>query len=239
MPPAFGSRAIALPRQHPPDLMHPPRHGRFGDPQNLRSLGMGKLLAGDEHGRIAVRRLEPGERAFEPDRIIQVAAIRRPRQTREDRKPLGKTAERPAAPSMVTTGVEDDAAQPGGEFGIAPKAGNLLDQSTADILSDIVGIGARSGQLPGKAMDPVIVPLQQRAESVAIPLGRGGEQRMIRIVPDIRPDACHAAAPAAPRAATWKSRTPSDQTVAASTTAALCIIHTEDAMEMAVHTRIG
>ena len=140
---------------------------------------------------------------------------------------------------MIATGVEDDTAQPGAEFGITPKAGDLLDQSAADILGDIVGIGARSGQLPGKAMDPIIVPLQQRAESVTIALGRGGEQRMIRIVPDIRSGACHVSAPAAPRAAARKSRTPSDQTVAASTTAALCIIHTEDAMEMAVHTRIG
>ena len=224
--------------------MHPPGHGRFGDTQYLRRFGMGELLAGDEHGRVAICRLEPGDRAFQPDRVIQVATIRRPRQTGENRQPLSETAERPAAAAMIATGVEDDTAQPGAEFGITPKAGDLLDQSAADILGDIVGIGARSGQLPGKAMDPVIVPFQQRAESGAIALGGGGEQPVIRIVPDIRPpdirpNACHASTPAAPPAATRESRTPSDQTVAASTTAALCIIRTEDAMEMAVHTRIG
>ena len=74
------SPVVALPRQHPSDLMHPPRNRGFGDPQNLRGFGMGQLLAGDEHRRVAICRLEPGDRAFEPDRVIQIAAIRRPRQ---------------------------------------------------------------------------------------------------------------------------------------------------------------
>ena len=87
---------------------------------------------------------------------------------------------------QVAACVEYDAAKPGGEPGLAAEGPDPLDQNAADVLGDVIGIGTRSGQLPGKAMDPVIVPLEQQAECLPIARKRSGQQVGIGIVASIR-----------------------------------------------------
>ncbi len=90
-----------------------------------------------------------------------------------------------AAAPEVAAGVEGDAAQPGGEFGLAAKAADLLDQRAADVLGDVVGVGARSGQLPGEAVDAVVMPLEQGRERVAVAGAGGGDETGIWIAADL------------------------------------------------------
>jgi hypothetical protein len=58
-----------------PGLMHPPRYGSLGDTQYLRRLGMAELLTGHEDDGIAIDRLHPGDRALEPDEIVEIATV--------------------------------------------------------------------------------------------------------------------------------------------------------------------
>ena len=69
---------------------------------------------------------------------------------------------------QVPNCIDDDPAKPCGEFRLAAEAVDLLDQGTAHVLRDILGVGARSGELPGKAMNAIVVAVHQRGERVAI-----------------------------------------------------------------------
>ena len=74
-----------------------------------------------------------------------------------------------AIPAMViATGVNDDAAQPSGEFRFAFETVDLLDQGAAHVLRDIVGVRGRTGHAPGNAVDAVIVAAEQRFEGGTI-----------------------------------------------------------------------
>ena len=44
--------------------MHPPGDGRFRDAEDLGGLGMGELLAGDQHRGVPQRRLQPAIALF-------------------------------------------------------------------------------------------------------------------------------------------------------------------------------
>ena len=77
--------------------------------------------------------------------------------------------------------------EPGREPGIAAIGADLLDQGAADILGNIVGIGARAGQLPREAVDAVIMALQQLGERVAIAGGGGGDKTGIWFAADFSP----------------------------------------------------
>ena len=70
--------------QDSPNLVHAPGDRRFGDPEDLGRFGVGELLARNEHRRIAERRLHPRNRALQPDRIVEVASIRRGGDADED-----------------------------------------------------------------------------------------------------------------------------------------------------------
>lgn len=174
-------------RQDAAHLVHPPGDGRFGDAEDRGGLGMRQLLPGDQHRRVTQRGLQPGDGALEPDRVIEVAAVRLCGQADQDRQPIGEGAERTAAAAQVPAGVESDPEQPGGEFGLAAIAADLFDQRAADVLGDVVGVDPRPGQLPGEAMDPVVMALQQLSERVAIAGTRGGDETGIWIAADIRP----------------------------------------------------
>ena len=77
--------------------MHPPGDGGLGDAEDLGGLGMGQLLAGDEHGGIAEGRLEASDGALDPDRVVEVAAVGPFGQADEDGELLAERAEAAAA----------------------------------------------------------------------------------------------------------------------------------------------
>src|SRR5687768_9583527 len=124
---------------------------------------MAELLARHQYHRVAISGFEPRDRALDPDRVVKIASVRAAREPGDHGKTFGQPAKRSAAALQVAAGVDDDAAQPGAEFRLAPKGRELLDQDAAHVLRDIVGIGARSGELPGEAVDAVIVPIEQRS----------------------------------------------------------------------------
>ena len=76
--------------------------------------------------------------------------------------------------------------KPSGEFGFAPIAADLLHQRAADVLGDVVGIGARPGQLPGESVDSAVMPLEQLRECVAVAGAGGGNETGIWIAADAR-----------------------------------------------------
>ncbi len=123
------------------------------------------LLARDQDDGVAIDRLEPADRALDPHPVVQVSAVGPAGQSGEHAQLLGETLERAPAAVMVAAAVEHDAAQPRREQGLAAKAVELFDQSAADVLRDIVGVGARSGHLPGEPVDAVVVPAEQFAEA--------------------------------------------------------------------------
>src|SRR3954464_4449089 len=98
---------------------------------------MGELLARDQQRRLAIGRLQPSDRALQPDRIVKVAPVRRRCEACNYRKALWEGAERAAAAAKVARCVEGDAAQPGGELRLAAIATDLLDQRAAHVLRDI------------------------------------------------------------------------------------------------------
>ena len=56
--------------------MYPPRDCRFRYPKNYGRLGVGQLLARDEHRHITIGGLEAGDGMFDPDCIIEITAVR-------------------------------------------------------------------------------------------------------------------------------------------------------------------
>ena len=81
--------------------------------------------------------------------------------------------------------------EPGGEFGLAAIAADLLDQGAAHVLRDVVGVGARSRKLPGEAVDPVVMPFEQARERFAVAGDSGGDETGICIAADNRhPSVC-------------------------------------------------
>ena len=126
---------------------------------------MAELLAADQHGRVAERRLQPGDRALDPDRVVKIPAVRRGGEAGPDCEPIGEAAERAAAAAQVAAGVDGDSAQPGREFGLAAKAADLVDEDAADVLGDVVGVGPRAGQLPRQTVDSVVVKPKQLGEA--------------------------------------------------------------------------
>jgi len=157
---------------------------------------MAELLPGDQHHGVAIDGLELRNRAPDPHRVVEVAAVGAACQAGEHAKPFGEAEERALAAAVVAAGVEDDAAQPGRELRFAAEATDLLDQGATHVLRDVVGVGARAGQLPGEAVDAIIMPAQQRGEGVAVAANGRGDQRGIRIslhaplLPDPAPG-CH------------------------------------------------
>ena len=87
------AKIIFRSREDPPHFVHPPGDGRFGDAEDFGGLGVGQLLAGDQHGGIAKRRLQPRDRAFQPDGVIGVAAVGRRGEADQHRQPVGEGAE--------------------------------------------------------------------------------------------------------------------------------------------------
>ena len=53
----------------------------------------------------------------------------------------------------------------------------------ADLLRDILGVGARAGHLPGDAVDAVVMLADQLLERSAVARDRGGYEGAVRIVP--------------------------------------------------------
>ena len=86
-------RRFRLCREHAPHLVHSPRDRRFRYAQDLGRFRMGELLAGDQHRSVPKCRLQPRDRALQPDRVIEVAAVRLGGQAGEHRQPLGECAE--------------------------------------------------------------------------------------------------------------------------------------------------
>ena len=164
--------------------MHPPGNGGFGDAEDLRGLGMGELLAGDEHRRVAQGRFEAGNGALQPDGVIGVTAVLMGGKSDQHGELFGEGAERTAAAAPVAAGVEGDAVEPGGELGVAAVAADLLDQGAADVLGDVVGVGARAGQLPGEAVDAVVMAVEEFGECVAIAGDCGGDETVICVAAD-------------------------------------------------------
>src|SRR6186713_1069310 len=67
-------------REHPPHLVHTPRHRRLGDAEDLGGFGVRELLAGHENDGLAIGGLQSADRAADPDLVVQVAAVRTARQ---------------------------------------------------------------------------------------------------------------------------------------------------------------
>ena len=86
-----------------------------------------------------------------------------------------------ATSPKVAAGVEGDPRQPGRELRVAAKASDLLDKGAADLLRDVVGIRARSGQPPRETVDSIIVTTEQRLERLAIAGNGRGDKIDIRI----------------------------------------------------------
>ena len=167
--------------------MHPPGDGCFGDAEYFGGLGMGQLLPGDEHGGIAQRRLQARDGALQPCGVIGIAAVGRGGKAGQHRQPVSEGAERTAAAAPVAAGVEGDAVEPSREPGFAAIGGEFFDQGAADILGDVVSVGARAGQLPGEAVDAVVMAFEQLGECVAVAGAGGGDEAGILITTDIRP----------------------------------------------------
>ena len=169
------------------DFVHPPGHGGFGHAEDFGGLGMGQLLAGNQHRGVAERRFQAGDGALQPDGVVGVGTFGLFGNAGQHCEAIGEGAERAASSPPISAGVEGDAVEPGGEPSLAAIAANLLDQRAADILRDVVGIGARTGQLPGEAVDAVIMAVEQRGECVAVAGASGGDETGIRIAVDFRP----------------------------------------------------
>ena len=111
-----------------------------------------------------------------------VASVRSVRQPGKNGQLCCQAAQRTTTSLNIAGGIDGDTAQPGRKFRLAPKAPDFLDQRAADVLGDIVGIGPRAGQLPGKTMNPVVVPAEQGFERGAVAGNRRGDQVSIRIL---------------------------------------------------------
>jgi hypothetical protein len=167
--------------------VHPPGDGGFGNAKDLGGLGMGELLARDEDHGVAEGGLQAGDGAFDPDGIVKVAAVGLFGEADEHGQLLAEGAEGTAATAPVAAGVEGDAMKPSGELGLAAIAADLLDQGAADVLGDVVGVGPRSGQLPGEPVDAIVMAFEQRCERVTIAGGSGCDETRIWFAADIRP----------------------------------------------------
>ena len=174
--------------------MHPPGDGRFGNAEDGGGLGVGQLLTGDQHGGIAQCRLQPRNRALDPDGVVEVAAVRRRSNADENRQLFGKCAEGAAPSPPIAAGVEGDPAKPGAELGLSTESADLFDQSTANVLRNVVGIGARASQLPGETMNAVVVALEKRGKGFAITGDRGSDETGIWIATAL----CHPLLPMTP-----------------------------------------
>ena len=174
---------------------------------------MAELLARHQHHGVAIGRFEPRDRAPHPDRVVQVAPVRSAREAGDDRQTFGQPAKRSTPALQIAAGIEHDAAQPGAELRLTAKHGELLDEHAAHVLRDIVGIGARSGELPGEGVDAVIVPVEQRRERGSIAAHSRGNQPGVRIFSPLRHQGlCASFRPAMPMAQN-QSRTPATKLV--------------------------
>lgn len=169
--------------------MHPPGNGRLGNTEDGRSLGMSHLLADDEYDCLPINRLQLRDPALEPNRVIQVASVYGRSQSGKHRELVGQAPERPPPAAKITAGIESNSAQPSREFGVTAETTDFLNEYAAHVLGDILGIGARTGQLPRQPVNPVIMPAQERFERVAVASNRGGNEVSIWIVADVRPHA--------------------------------------------------
>ena len=88
------------------------------------------------------------------------------------------------AAAAVVGGVHRDAVQPGGELCLPTKARQLGGQGKADVLGQILGGGALSGQPETDAEQPVIAARQQRRKGITVACRRGPGQILVA--------ACHA-----------------------------------------------
>ena len=155
--------------QEAPHLVHSPGDGRLRDAENLGRFSVAQLLAGNERRSVAQCRLQPSDSAFQPDRIVKVAAVlARSGDANEGGEALGKGSERALLSPKVTAGVEGNAANPGGELCFAAKTTDFLNERATDILGDVVGIRSRAGQMPSEAVNPIVVTFEQRRERIAV-----------------------------------------------------------------------
>src|SRR5690606_27734224 len=155
------------------DLVHAPGYCRLAEPQYFGRLGMGELLAGDQHHRIPVGWFEPRDRAPYPDLVVQIAPVRGMDEPRQYGEPFREPAKGAAAAMVIAAAVEDDAAEPGCEFRLAAEAADLLDKDAAHVLGDVLRIRVRSRQLPRQPVNPVVVFLQELSECGAVAAYRG------------------------------------------------------------------
>jgi hypothetical protein len=94
----------------------------------------------------------------------------------------------------VPASIEGNSAQPGAELGLPAKASDLFYERAANVLRNVVGIRPRARQLPGEAMDAVVVALEKRREGIAIARDRSGNKTGIWIAADL----CHPLLPTTP-----------------------------------------
>ena len=167
--------------------MHAPGDGRFGNAEDRCRLRMGKLLASDENNRVAKSGFQFRDRALHPNCVVGVPRIRSSGYPRKHRQLFAEDSERAAPPSPIPACVEGDSGEPGREQGFAAKAPDLFDERAADILRDVVGVGSRSGELPGDCVDPVVVALEQGGERVTIAGTGSGDETGIWIAADFCP----------------------------------------------------
>lgn len=84
---------------------------------------------------------------------------------------LCKPRDRTAAAMPIAAGIDNGADEPSRRISLEGR--DLLDQLSADVLRDVFGVGDRTREPPRKAMDVIVVTLQQALECVAI--SRRGE----------------------------------------------------------------
>ena len=144
-------RSVAFDRcQKAPYLVHSPRDRSLGHTEDCTRFRVRQLLARHKNRRVAKRRLQLRNGALQPDGVVEVATVRGGCCNADEyRQLLRECAERAAPAPPVTAGVERNSAEPGAELGLTTEASDLLDQSAADVLSDVIGVRAGPGQLPG------------------------------------------------------------------------------------------
>ena len=174
--------------------MHAPRDRSLRHAEDRPRFRVSKLLACHEDCGVPKRRLQSGDRALQPDCVIEVAAVGGCCNADKYGQLLRKCAEGAAPPPPVPAGVERDPAQPGAELGFSAEAADLLYQRAANVLCDVVGISASAGQLPGETMDTVVMALEERGEGISIAGDRGGDETGIWIATDL----CHPLLPTTP-----------------------------------------